>query len=246
MGSSHPHPTGCRYRESPQPARDRESDSYFLRVSSVTRLIRREPAETVYLLKNEATVPPLRRDHRRPPRRRRRTRFRSSHPQRSPSLEQAPLVDGIISDDEWRGVAVLDTPFIQFEPETRSALLLPDRGPDRSDRDGALCRHRGLRPESRTSCGGRHPARRLDEQRRLGGGDVRHLFRQPHRLRLLDQRPRDPVGRPDRGQRPHRRQALGRRVEVRGPTIRRSLDGGVRDSVRGSEVSLRERTAAGV
>ncbi len=33
-------------------------------------------------------------------------------------LEQAPLVDGIVSDDEWRGVPVIDTPFIQFEPET--------------------------------------------------------------------------------------------------------------------------------
>jgi len=34
------------------------------------------------------------------------------------TLEQAPEIDGRISDDEWRGVPVLDTPFIQFEPET--------------------------------------------------------------------------------------------------------------------------------
>ncbi len=32
-------------------------------------------------------------------------------------LEKAPEIDGVISDEEWRGVAILDQPFIQFEPE---------------------------------------------------------------------------------------------------------------------------------
>jgi len=32
-------------------------------------------------------------------------------------FEEAPVVDGIISDLEWQGVPVLDQPFIQFEPE---------------------------------------------------------------------------------------------------------------------------------
>ena len=33
------------------------------------------------------------------------------------ALEQSPEIDGIISEEEWRGVAILDQPFIQFEPE---------------------------------------------------------------------------------------------------------------------------------
>jgi hypothetical protein len=34
------------------------------------------------------------------------------------NLERAPVIDGIVADDEWRGVPATDTPFIQFEPET--------------------------------------------------------------------------------------------------------------------------------
>ncbi len=33
------------------------------------------------------------------------------------SLDQTPTIDGLIAEDEWRGAAVLETPFIQFEPE---------------------------------------------------------------------------------------------------------------------------------
>jgi len=33
------------------------------------------------------------------------------------TLEQAPEIDGLISETEWQGVAVLDQPFVQFEPE---------------------------------------------------------------------------------------------------------------------------------
>ena len=32
-------------------------------------------------------------------------------------LDQAPEIDGVISDGEWPGVAVLDRQFIQFQPE---------------------------------------------------------------------------------------------------------------------------------
>jgi len=33
------------------------------------------------------------------------------------TLEHAPEIDGLISETEWQGVAILDQPFVQFEPE---------------------------------------------------------------------------------------------------------------------------------